>query len=83
MKITDPLELRIMEILNIKSIKFIHESYSNGINQRLDFYLPDYDIFIEVKKYHTERVLKQLESQDNIILVQGEKSVKFLEQILK
>ena len=82
MKITDNLELRIADLLNSKSIKFVHEGYKNGINQRLDFYLPDHDIYIEVKKFHTERVLKQLESQDNIILVQGDKSVKFLEGIL-
>jgi len=82
MKITDNLELRIADLLNSKCIKFVHEGYKNGINQRLDFYLPDHDIYIEVKKFHTDRVLKQLESQDNIILVQGDKSVKFLESIL-
>ena len=82
MKISDNLELRIAELLTRKAIKFVHEGYKNGINQRLDFYLPDHDIYIEVKKFHTDRVLKQLESQDNIILVQGDKSVKFLEGIL-
>lgn len=81
MKITDDLEKRVAEILSRKGIKFTHESYK-GIDQRLDFFLPEYDIYIEIKKFHTDRVLEQLKSQDNIILIQGIKSIEFLEKIL-
>lgn len=80
MKITDDLELRVIDVLNRKQVEFIHESKGN--NQRLDFYLPDYDVYIEVKKFHTDRVLDQLNSQNNIILIQGEKSIRFIENIL-
>ena len=55
---------------------------NNGVNfnrnGRLDFYLIDEDVYIEVKQYHCERSNEQLASQDNIILVQGEKSAKLL-----
>ena len=44
--------------------------------QRLDFYLPYYDVYIEVKQYHSDRSNDQLKSQENVILVQGKKAVE-------
>lgn len=63
-----PLEDEVGRALERAGIKF-------STNQRLDFYLPDFDIYLEVKRYDTPRVLSQLESQENIILIQGKKSV--------
>ncbi len=78
--ISDDLELRIAAALDKRSITFIHES--EGMGFHLDFYLPDLDIYIEVKKFHTDRVISQLVTQENVVLIQGRKSVEFLEKIL-
>lgn len=77
---SDDLEQRVGELLKKVGIKAIHESINK--ESALDFYLPDYEIYIEIKKYHSDRVINQLKSRDNIILVQGRKSVEFLEIIL-
>lgn len=45
--------------------------------QRLDFYLPDYGVFIEIKQYHSERANDQLKSQNEVILIQGKKALAF------
>lgn len=76
----DSLEKRVADILDKKGIKYIHES--EGENQRLDFFLPDFNIFIEVKQFSTPRSSDQLASQDNVILIQGKKSIVFLENML-
>ena len=79
--ISDPLEKDIAFLLTNLNIKFVHESEEKS--QRLDFYLPDFDIYIEVKQYHTDRVNEQLKSKDNIILIQGKKSINALKLLLK
>ena len=76
----DHLELAVAEMLLDLKINFIHESQNNGSN--LDFYLPDFDVFIEVKQFHTDRVNKQLTSQENVILIQGKKSIEMLKKLL-
>jgi hypothetical protein len=83
---TDPLELRIIKLLDYKNIAFIHESQTsfprkNG--RSLDFYLPDFDLYIEVKAFHTERINKQLGAyaNENIILIIQEASILFLEKL--
>lgn len=70
MNYSDELEKQIGDTLVKCGINF-------NRNQRLDFYLPDFDIYIEVKKYHSERSNSQLASQDNIILIQGKKAIDF------
>ena len=75
----DFLEKRVEHILIDRGVKYTTEK-CNG--QRLDFYLPGYDVYIEVKQYFSERSNDQLHSQDNIILIQGKKSISFLESLL-
>jgi hypothetical protein len=77
----DNLEKEIAELLDIMKINYIHESVNNGSS--LDFYLPDFNVYIEVKQFHTDRSLRQLVSRDNIILIQGKGSVEFLKAIIK
>ena len=76
----DHLELAVAEMLLDLKINFIHESQNNGSN--LDFYLPDFDVFIEVKQFHADRVNKQLASKENVILIQGKKSIEMLNKLL-
>lgn len=65
----------------LAGIKFIHDS--EGGNQRLDFFLPDHNVFIEVKQYHTDRIAEQMALKDNIIVLQGKQSVEYFIKLLK
>lgn len=71
--ISDPLELEVANALTEKGIAFVHESQGTG--QRLDFYLPQFEIYMEVKRYHTPRIEQQMALQENVILIQGSKAV--------
>lgn len=77
---SNPLEIAVAEILTNAGIEFVHESQNNG--SRLDFYIPDYDLYIEVKQYHTPRIEAQMATQDNIILIQGVNGLRFLRDFL-
>lgn len=63
---------------------------ANGINfrraddmkTRLDFFLPDFNVYIEVKRFHTPRINDQLERATDIIIVQGPASMRFLESFI-
>jgi hypothetical protein len=76
----DHLEKKITEALNKANIEFTHESENK--EQILDFYLPLFDVFIEVKQFHTDRISRQMSLKDNVIAVQGKKSVDLLVSIL-
>lgn len=77
---SDHLESEVADTLENAGIDFIHESESK--DQQLDFYLPNYDVYIEVKQYHSDRILKQLGSKDNVIVLQGKASISFLSHVL-
>jgi hypothetical protein len=70
----DGLEILLAQYLTDKGIEFIHESQDKNI--KLDFYLPDFDVYIEVKRYHADRVNRQLALKENVILLQGKKSIE-------
>ena len=37
----------------------------------LDFYLPDYNVYIECKRMFTERINDQISRHENVIVIQG------------
>jgi hypothetical protein len=53
-----------------------------GFGQRIDFYLPDYGVAIECKRFHTSRSLKQLSEHPEIILIQGLQAAKAFRALL-
>jgi len=61
------------EALENAGINFIHESQGAG----LDFYLPDFDIYLEIKQFHADRISRQMAKYDNVIAIQGIKSLDF------
>lgn len=75
MHYSDELEKKIGDTLTECGIPFERK-------QRLDFYIPSMRVYIEVKKYHTPRSQAQLESQENIILIQGKLAVEAFCNIL-
>lgn len=70
----DDLEETIGNYLTEQGIEFLHESQNKA--QGLDFYIPEYDVYIEVKKFHTDRISKQMASQNNVIVLQGKLAVR-------
>lgn len=78
---SDHLEKSVAQVLYNKGIKFVYESEDK--DQRLDFYLPDADVYIEIKQYHSERISNQLSTQDNVIVLQGKKAVSLFEEMLQ
>lgn len=75
--ITDPVEKIIAEALTAKGIQFIHDGHGEITEKNLDFYLPDYDVYIECKQFHTDRSSEQLKRHPNVILIQGMEAAKF------
>lgn len=74
---TCDLEQKIANALKEENIIFESNAH------RLDFFLPDFNVYIEIKKYHSERSNSQLQSQENIILIQGKKAVDLFCNIIK
>jgi hypothetical protein len=77
---SDPLEISIAKALTEAGIEFIHESQNNG--SRLDFYLPYYDVYIEAKSGFSERTASQMQSKQNVIIVQGVKSTNLIVNLI-
>lgn len=78
---SDHLERMVGEELRKANINFIHES--QGCNVNLDFYLYDYDVYIEIKQFHSDRIAFQIQRVKNVIVLQGINSVKFFIKLLQ
>jgi hypothetical protein len=71
----DFLEKEVATALDEVGIDYLHASEVPG--QLLDFYIKDYHIYIEIKQYFTDRIIKQLAVHEEVILLQGKKAVRF------
>jgi hypothetical protein len=50
--------------------------------RHLDFYLPEFDLYIEVKRFHTDRTAEQMKRVPDILVIQGMKAaVSFVKMI--
>lgn len=73
----DPLEAYLAQGLSLRRVRYLTEEEikSDEILRKvlppLDFYLPDHNVFIEVKAAHTDRVAKQMTYHPNVIVIQG------------
>ena len=76
----DPMEILIQEALERASVPFTRETHS--ANCGLDFYLPNYDVHIEVKQFHSDRIAKQMARAPNVIAAQGADAVQFLAHLI-
>ena len=65
----DPMEHIVREALRRARIKFVEEEDPRA--RALDFYLPEADVHIEVKQFHTDRIAEQMGRVPNIIAIQG------------
>lgn len=76
----DPLEAEFMRICTECGIKLERpERYPKGRPRpmgNIDFYLPDYKLGVEVKAWYCERMTKQLEGRQGIMVLIGIDAVK-------
>lgn len=71
----DPVEAEIAALLDLLGVEYVHNT--NGIDFKCG------DIYIEAKAYFAERVTKQMNSVQNIIVFQGIESVRWLRKIIE
>ena len=76
-KYNDHLEEQLGNALESAGIEFVHESESGNSNNGIDFYLPNQNVYIEVKQYHTTRIGAQMGRKDEVIAIQGKEALKF------
>lgn len=77
----DPMERIIAVALSDAGIPFLHE-VPTGLAV-LDFYLPLQDVYIEVKRFHSDRLDRQMSSAENVIAVQGKSAVQMLAHLIR
>ncbi len=72
----DPIEAIVAHALDGRNIQYVMdgEESRSPRNRGLDFYLPDCDIHIEVKAFHSDRIAQQLSRTSNCIVIQGKQA---------
>ena len=65
----DPCESMLAMAMQSAGISFLREPHPDTLG--LDFYLPDFGVHIEVKRFGTPRSEYQMRRAKNVILVQG------------
>ena len=65
-----PLERLVAHALDLAGIKYLTD-FEGKSPAHLDFYLPDYDIYLEIKGGYSPRIARQLKRAPNVIVLQG------------
>lgn len=65
MSYSDPVEDLVESALKSRAIPYERDRLG------LDFYLPDWGIYIEVKQFHSRRIAEQMSRTPNVIAIQG------------
>ena len=84
---TQPTEKLIAQALTDAGIAFTREDRNAGRPARaddvtMDFHLVDFDIYVEVKQFHTPRIARQMAQAPNVIAVQGQQAVEFFASLI-
>lgn len=72
-----PLEQRMVRAFEAVGVEY-RTDYEGRVPENLDFYLPKFDVHVEVKGGHSPRISKQVARSKNVIAVQGVKAVELL-----
>lgn len=64
----DPIESMVRDALTGAGIEFTE---GNATPERLDFYLHNIGVHIEVKQFHSDRIADQMSRADDVIAIQG------------
>ena len=79
---TNPLEQIVERSLIASGTKYHTEFDADNITG-LDFYLPQQDIYLEVKAMHSERISEQMSRASNVIAVQGKQAVEWFASLIR
>jgi hypothetical protein len=80
-------ETIVRTALEKSGIKFIAHGEHSGRDadnrqKGLDFYLPDHDVHIEVKDFHSPRIADQMARTPNVIALQGRQACELFAALL-
>lgn len=81
---TCPVEKKLALLLDAADIEFTKPERDQHDPTTLDFYLPSFDIYIEVKQFHTPRIADQLSrvpTGKTAIVLQGKNSATDFEKL--
>lgn len=78
-EVTDDYEKIIEDALIYVGLDYRTESPETN---NLDFYIPQFNVYIEVKTMHTERVYKQMDRVHECIMVQGKQACELLASMI-
>lgn len=76
--ISDPVEWEVAKVLDAAGVDYIHQSEDSEATKRLDFYISAYDVYIECKAFHTDRIGQQMARAKNVITIQGVEAARLL-----
>lgn len=77
---TDPIEDIVERALLRAKLGFTKDGEGN--TRGLDFHLTDFDIYIEVKQFHTDRVTEQMSRVSDVIVIQGRAAAEAFAKML-
>lgn len=72
---SDPVEAIVRDGLTKAGIAFVEEEDPRAL--RLDFFVPAFNVHIEVKQFHTDRISEQMSRAPNVIAIQGTEAAVF------
>lgn len=83
---TSPLEKQFVALLDEFSIEYLRPEQDVTIPTNLDFYLPDFDLFVEIKCFHSDRISRQLSSvphRSNALVIMGPQSITAFRRFIR
>ena len=78
----DPIEKIVGEALDRAGIAYEKDKELEPGRYSIDFYLPDFDLWIEVCQFHTPRKIEQMSRLPNVVLVQGKEAAENLSKLI-
>ena len=76
---TDPIEKIIATALTNAGLEYKSDFGGGAV---LDFYIPQWDVHIEVKQFHSPRIAKQMARAENVIAIQGRNAAEWFATLL-
>ncbi len=81
----DPLEMKLSKVLDDSGLQYTRPERDRNDPSNLDFYIPNLDLYIEVKAYHTQRIWNQVErtpDKSSILVLIGRRSVEAFRELV-
>lgn len=80
-----PVEKRFEELLDARGIKYTRPEKDANDKSSVDYFLKDYDLYVEVKQFHTDRVNGQIAKcyPKGVMVLVGMAAVVAFERLLE